>query len=43
MGQFESQHQAYCFALMFNNYTAKASAIRAVQDEILKRLLEINP
>jgi D-alanyl-D-alanine carboxypeptidase/D-alanyl-D-alanine-endopeptidase (penicillin-binding protein 4) len=40
---FGDGDRAYCFALMFNNYTAKAGAIRAVQDEILKRLLEINP
>jgi len=35
--------RVYCFALMFNNYTARANDIRPVQDEILRELLTIAP
>ncbi|MCU0585744.1 MAG: D-alanyl-D-alanine carboxypeptidase/D-alanyl-D-alanine-endopeptidase [Desulfobacterales bacterium] len=35
--------KVYCFALMFNNYTAKADAVRRIQDDILRVLLEIAP
>jgi serine-type D-Ala-D-Ala carboxypeptidase/endopeptidase (penicillin-binding protein 4) len=35
--------QVYCFALMFNNYTAKANEVRLVQDGILRELLTIAP
>ncbi|MRR09567.1 D-alanyl-D-alanine carboxypeptidase/D-alanyl-D-alanine-endopeptidase, partial [bacterium] len=35
--------RVYCFALMFNNYTAKADAVRRIQDDILRELLEVAP
>jgi D-alanyl-D-alanine carboxypeptidase/D-alanyl-D-alanine-endopeptidase (penicillin-binding protein 4) len=35
--------KVYCFAMMFNNYTAKADAVRRIQDGILRELLEIAP
>jgi D-alanyl-D-alanine carboxypeptidase/D-alanyl-D-alanine-endopeptidase (penicillin-binding protein 4) len=33
----------YCFALMFNNYTCGAGAIRGLQDRILAELISVSP
>ena len=35
--------RAYVFAMIFNNYTAAASAARRLQDRIVESLLEIQP
>ncbi|MDI6741086.1 MAG: D-alanyl-D-alanine carboxypeptidase/D-alanyl-D-alanine-endopeptidase, partial [Candidatus Edwardsbacteria bacterium] len=40
---FGPGEKVYCFALMFNNYTAKADEVRPLQDEILRELLFIAP
>jgi len=36
-------NKTYCFAIMFNNYTSKANAIRALQDSIVARLIRATP
>ncbi|MBU1356447.1 MAG: D-alanyl-D-alanine carboxypeptidase/D-alanyl-D-alanine-endopeptidase [Candidatus Edwardsbacteria bacterium] len=36
-------NKTYCFAIMFNNYTSKANAIRALQDSIVARLIRAAP
>jgi D-alanyl-D-alanine carboxypeptidase/D-alanyl-D-alanine-endopeptidase (penicillin-binding protein 4) len=33
----------YCFAMMFNNYTCGAPAVRALQDRMVAELVAINP
>jgi D-alanyl-D-alanine carboxypeptidase/D-alanyl-D-alanine-endopeptidase (penicillin-binding protein 4) len=40
---FAPQGRAYCFAVMFNHYTARASGVRSVQDSLIARLLAIAP
>ncbi len=36
-------NKTYCFAIMFNNYTAKANQVRAIQDSIVARLARAAP
>jgi PBP4 family serine-type D-alanyl-D-alanine carboxypeptidase len=40
---FGPQGKAYCFAVMFNNYTSKANSVRALQDSIIAKLITIAP
>ena len=35
--------RCYCFAMIFNNYTAKPNAVRAIQDRILEELIDVSP
>jgi len=40
---FRPNNKTYCFAIMFNNYTSKANSVRALQDSIVARLVDIAP
>ena len=40
---FSPGGRSYCFAIMANNYTSRAAAVRAVQDSLLARLLAEAP
>jgi D-alanyl-D-alanine carboxypeptidase/D-alanyl-D-alanine-endopeptidase (penicillin-binding protein 4) len=35
--------RCYCFAMIFNNYTARPNAVRAIQDRILEELIAASP
>ncbi len=40
---FSPGGRSYCFAIMCNNYTSRAAAVRAVQDSLVARLLAAAP
>jgi len=40
---FGSGGRRYCFAMMFNNYTAGAPAIRTLQDRMVAELIAVSP
>lgn len=40
---FGAGGRRYCFAMMFNNYTAGAPAVRALQDRLVAELIALSP
>jgi len=40
---YGSGGKCYCFAMMFNNYTAGASSVRALQDRMISEIISLSP